>query len=93
MELIAIINQQTVAQIAVYEGKPSLVFKSVFHCVKSVQIRSFFWSEYRKYEPEKTPYLDTFHAMFVQPNMVVPLKHFTYILELIDKLFEKLQTM
>ena len=42
------------------------------HCVKSVQIRSFFWSafsciqsEYRKikYEPEKTPYLDTFHTV------------------------------
>ena len=69
-----------------------------FHCVKSAQIRSFFWSaffciwtEYReirsispyslrmrkntkyfyvfspnagKYGPEKTPYLDTFHAVF-----------------------------
>ena len=30
--------------------------------VKIVQIRSFFWSEYRKYRPEKTPYLDNFHA-------------------------------
>ena len=51
------------------------------HCVKNVQIRSFFWSifsrirtEYgdllhkfpyavRKYGPEKTPYLDTFHRV------------------------------
>ena len=33
------------------------------HCVKSVQIRSFFWSAYRKYGPEKTPCLDTFHAV------------------------------
>ena len=53
------------------------------HCVKSVQIRSFFWplfsrirTEYGeilsifssnagKYEPEKTPYLDTFQAFGV----------------------------
>ena len=37
------------------------------HCVKSVQIRSYFWSVFstntRKYGPEKTPYLDTFHAV------------------------------
>ena len=46
------------------------------HYVKSVQIRSFFWSVYScirteygdllntgKYGPEKTPYLDTFHAV------------------------------
>ena len=36
------------------------------HCVKSVQIRSFFWSVFSpdtgKYGPEKTPYFDTFHA-------------------------------
>ena len=45
------------------------VFITVFHCVKSVQIRSFFWSVFspnaRKYGPEKTPYLDTFNAMKV----------------------------
>ena len=42
------------------------------HCVKSVQIRSFFWSvfpyiqcEYRKIRTRKTPYLDTFHAVSV----------------------------
>ena len=27
---------------------------------------SFIQSEYRKYGPEKTPYLDTFHAMGVE---------------------------
>ena len=38
-----------------------------FHCVKRVQIRSFFWSVFSpnagKCRPEKTPYLDTFHAV------------------------------
>ena len=38
-------------------------FPSNLHCVKSVQIRSFFWSEYRKIQTRKTPYLDTFHAV------------------------------
>ena len=49
------------------------------HCVKSVQIRSFFWTVFSrirteygdlrfnsntgKYGPEKSPYLDTFHAV------------------------------
>ena len=53
----------------------------VNHCVKSVQIRSFFWSVFSciwteygdwisifspntgKYGPEKTPPLDSFHAV------------------------------
>ena len=30
-----------------------------------VQIRSFFWSEYRKIRTKKTPYLDIFHAVSV----------------------------
>ena len=50
-----------------------------FHCVKSVQICRFFWSVFPRiwaeygeillisntgiYGPEKTPYLDTFHAV------------------------------
>ena len=49
---------------------------AVFHCVKSVQIRSFFWSVFScirteygdlrsKYRPEKIPYLDTFRAVFL----------------------------
>ena len=39
------------------------------HCVESVQIRSYFWSVFScirntgKYGPEKTPYLDAFHAV------------------------------
>ena len=40
------------------------------HCIKNVQIRSFFWSlfswvqtEYRKIRTRKTSYLDTFHAV------------------------------
>ena len=42
------------------------------HCVKSVQIRNFFGPYFPifrlnagKYGPEKTPYLDTFHAVVV----------------------------
>ena len=46
------------------------------HCVKSVQIRSIFWSVFShirtefspnagKYGPEKTLYLDTFHAVII----------------------------
>ena len=39
------------------------------HCVKSVQIRSYFWSVFNpntgKYGPEITPYLDTFHAVSI----------------------------
>ena len=46
------------------------------HCLKSVQIRSFFWSVFScirteygdlrsKYRPEKIPYLDTFRAVFL----------------------------
>ena len=37
------------------------------HCVKIVQIRSFFWSVFipntGKFGPEKTPHLDNFHAV------------------------------
>ena len=40
------------------------------HWVKSVQTQSFFWSVFfciqAKYEPEKTPYLDTFLAVRVE---------------------------
>ena len=39
------------------------------HCVKSVQIRSYFWSVFSRirteYEPEITPYLNTFHAVMI----------------------------
>ena len=43
-------------------------FTGNWHCVKSVQIRSYFWSVLSpntgKYGPEKTLYLDTFHAVW-----------------------------
>ena len=39
-----------------------------FYCVKSVQIRNFFWSMFSRIQsecgPEKTPSLETFHAVF-----------------------------
>ena len=45
------------------------------HCVKSVRIRSFFWSVFPlfglntgKYGAEKTPYLDTFHAVLINKH-------------------------
>ena len=53
---------------------PSLFGISAFpqrllHCVKSVQILSFFWSRFfriqTEYGPEETPYLDTFHAVSI----------------------------
>ena len=44
----------------------SIILESI-HCVKSVQIRSFFWSVFfrirTEYDPEKTLYLDTFHTV------------------------------
>ena len=53
------------------------------HCVKSGQIRSYFWSVFScfgpntgKYRPEITPYLDTFHSV-----------HFTYIWIIFRKSF------
>ena len=36
---------------------------SICNCVKSVQIRSFFWSAFSRFGPGKTPYLDTFHEV------------------------------
>ena len=52
--------------------------QQIIHCVKSVQMGGFFWSVFSliwtfpsfspnagKYGPEKTPYLDTFHAVFM----------------------------
>ena len=39
------------------------------HCVKSVQIRSYFWSVFSpntgEYGPEITLHLDTFHAVLI----------------------------
>ena len=52
------------------------------HCVKIVQIRSFFWSvfsciqsECRKIRNRKTPYLDTFHAVLAT-NCLSVFDHF-----------------
>ena len=56
------------------ERKTEKIFELIWcymQCVKSVlQMPRFFWSvfsciraEYRKYGPEKAPYLDTFHAV------------------------------
>ena len=48
----------------------ALIIKSFskFPCVKSIQIRSFKYGlNAGKYRPEKTPYLDTFHAIFIKP--------------------------
>ena len=49
-------------------------------CVKSVRIRSFFWSEVfcirTEYGPEKAPYLDTFHLVeYVMKLFFVPSYH------------------
>ena len=44
----------------------SMRFK-ILHCVKNVQIRTFFWSVFSciwtEYGPEETPYLDTFYTV------------------------------
>ena len=49
--------------------------------VKSVQIRSFFWSVFSRirteYEPEKTPYLDTFHAVKFTSDVTIIWTSFT----------------
>ena len=56
------------------EKCPWRICKRYLHCVKSVEIPSFFWSVFSciqtkygdslgKYGPEKTPYLDTFHTV------------------------------
>ena len=48
----------------------------IYHCVKSVHIWSYFWSAFScirtkfspdtgKYGPQITPYLDTFHAVYI----------------------------
>ena len=42
------------------------------HCVKCVQMRSFFWFVFSpnagKYGPEKTPFMDTFHIVTIFIN-------------------------
>ena len=45
------------------------LFKKNIHCVKSVKMRSYFWSIFSRfwteYGPEITPYLDIFRAVIV----------------------------
>ena len=68
-------SRSPVYEVPVYEVIKKPVLDS-FHCVKSVQIRSFFWSVFfrvrtdwifisnaGKYGPEKTLYLNTFHVV------------------------------
>ena len=49
---------------------PRMFAESLY--LKSVQIRSFLWSVFSRilteYGPQKTPYLDTFHAMKLMQN-------------------------
>ena len=55
--------------------KISYTDEESFYCVQSAQIRSFFWSVFSrirtKYGPEKTPYLDTFHAVFLLQTLTI----------------------
>ena len=44
------------------------LIQAYIHCVKSVQIWSFFGPYFRAFGPAKTPYLDTFHAVIAQHN-------------------------
>ena len=57
----------TTRPIIIAKKDPSLHCFGKVHCIKSVQIRSLFWSAFSciqtKCGPEKTPYLDIFHAV------------------------------
>ena len=60
-----------------YESIPTSIFQCNGHSVKSVQIRSFFWSVFplfspntEKHRPEKTPYLDTFYAVIWSRSLI-----------------------
>ena len=55
-----------------FTTKTGFDYFEITHCVKSVQIRCFFWSvfsciqsEYRKIRTRKTSYMDTFHVVTV----------------------------
>ena len=61
-----------------------LLFDSWYHCVKIVQIRRFFWSVFSRiwteYEPEKTPYFDTFYTVYViLENSNIKKNHSTFL--------------
>ena len=83
------LNRTTLSECICISNKAPVGFELVHliwccvHCMKSVQIRNFFWSIFSciridteiysvnlcispntgKYEPEKIPYLDTFHVV------------------------------
>ena len=65
------------------------------YCVKSFQIRNYFWSVYGKYGPELTPYLDTFHAVHVEYLLVLMSPFawmflcFLYLMEFFIKVFHE----
>ena len=78
----------------VWAGAPSCYLKLLYrlqrliyrtiHCMKSVQIWSYFWSifsciqsKYRKIGPEITLYLDTFHAV-IGPSLAASLERLTH---------------
>ena len=66
--------------------------RPTIHCVKIVQIRSFFWSVFScirtdtgKYEPEKTQCLDTFHAVINPARHCREYLSYYYIPEIIHE--------
>ena len=76
MHIIFCIRKKHVQQACVFRSKKISYRKCevTLHCVKSVQIRNFFWSmfflvhsEYKKIWTRKTPYLDIFHAVSLIP--------------------------
>ena len=60
------------------------------HCVKSVQIRSYFWSVFSSntgiYGPEITPYLDTFQTVTRTKSFEDFLKHLFHTGKIVDVL-------
>ena len=63
-------------------------------CVKCVQIQSFSWSVFNpnagKYGPEKTPYLDTFHAVHSSDMIRKKVNNATEILKKLAVVFDKI---
>ena len=54
-------------RIFLFTNTRQAIFCRGVHCVKSVQIRNFFWSVFSRIRTEcgleKTPYLNTFHSV------------------------------
>ena len=71
---IAKLNSLILCEQIIFTTDAMLLFAMAIHCVKIVQIRSFFWSVFScirtvygdlRSKSEKVPYLDTFHAVLV----------------------------